>query len=98
MDWNNDIDAGEFLIIECYRKIDPSSYSDIFDDIYLKRYATALIKRQWGANLSKFNGVQLLGGVEMNGAEIYSQAMEEIDKLEEQIMLAFETPIDYMVG
>ena len=68
------------------------------DDIYLKRYATALIKRQWGANLSKFQGVQLLGGVEMNGAEIYSQAQEEILRLEEQIMLAFETPIDYMVG
>ena len=98
MDFTNDIAVDEFLIIECYRKIDPATYTDIFDDIYLKRYATALIKRQWGANLSKFQGVQLLGGVEMNGAEIYSQAMEEIDKLEEQIMLAFETPIDYMVG
>ena len=98
MDFSNDIDVGEFLIIECYRKIDPATYTDIFDDIYLKRYATALIKRQWGANLSKFQGVQLLGGVEMNGAEIYSQAQEEILRLEEQIMLAFETPIDYMVG
>tara|TARA_R100000008_G_scaffold56666_2_gene34945 strand:+ start:5519 stop:6334 length:816 start_codon:yes stop_codon:yes gene_type:complete len=98
MDWNNDIAADEYLIIECYRKIDPTTYTDIYDDIYLKRYATALIKRQWGANLSKFNGVQLLGGVEMNGAEIYSQATEEIQRLEEQIQLAFETPIDYMVG
>ena len=98
MDFTNDIDVDEFLIIECYRKIDPASYPDIFDDIYLKRYATALIKRQWGANLSKFTGVQLLGGVEMNGAEIYSQAQQEIERLEEQIQLAFETPIDYMVG
>ena len=98
MDFANDVDVDEFLIIECYRKIDPATYTDIFDDIYLKRYATALIKRQWGANLSKFTGVQLLGGVEMNGAEIYSQAQEEILRLEEQIMLAFETPIDYMVG
>ena len=98
MDFANDVDVDEFLIIECYRKIDPATYTDIFDDIYLKRYATALIKRQWGANLSKFQGVQLLGGVEMNGAEIYSQAQEEILRLEEQIMLAFETPIDYMVG
>ena len=55
-----------------------------------------MIKRQWGANLSKFQGVQLLGGVEMNGTEIYSQAQEEIQRLEEQIQLAFETPIDYM--
>ena len=98
MDFANDISVGEFIIIECYRKLDPETYTDIFDDIYLKRYATALIKRQWGANLSKFSGVQLLGGVEMNGAEIYSQAQEEINRLEEQIQLAFETPIDYMVG
>jgi hypothetical protein len=98
MDWANDISVGEYLIIECYRKIDPATYTDIFDDIYLKRYATALIKRQWGANLSKFNGVAMLGGVTMNGETIYSQALEELDKLEEQIQLSFETPIDYMVG
>ena len=98
MDFSNDIDVDEFLIIECYRKIDPASYPDIFHDIYLKRYATALIKRQWGANLSKFTGVQLLGGVEMNGAEIYSQAQEEINRLEEQIQLAFELPPEYMMG
>ena len=66
--------------------------------MFLKKYATALIKRQWGSNLSKFNGVTMLGGVTMNGGEIYSQANEEITKLEEQIQLAFETPIDYMIG
>ena len=98
MDFANDIDVDEFLIIECYRKIAPASYPDIFDDIYLKRYATALIKRQWGANLSKFTGVQLLGGVEMNGGEIYSQAQQEIERLEEQIQLAFELPPEYMMG
>ena len=98
MDFENDISVGEFIIIECYRKLDPETYTDIYDDIYLKRYATALIKRQWGANLSKFQGVQLLGGVEMNGEAIYSQAQEELQKLEEDIQLAFETPIDYMVG
>ena len=98
MDFANDIDVGEFLIIECYRKIDPATYTDIFDDIYLKRYASALIKRQWGANLSKFAGVAMLGGVTMNGEAIYSQAQEELEKLEEQIQLSFETPIDYMVG
>ena len=98
MDFQNAIDADQFLIIECYRKVDPETYTDIYDDIYLKRYVTALIKRQWGANLSKFNGVQMLGGVTMNGGEIYSQAQEEITRLEEQIQLAFETPIDYMMG
>jgi len=97
MDWEQ-VSADEYLIIECYRKIDPATYTDIFDDIYLKRYATALIKRQWGANLSKFNGVATLGGVTMNGEQIYSQAIEEIQRLEEQIQLSFETPIDYMIG
>ena len=98
MDWSNDITAGEYIIIECYRKIDPASYSDIFDDIHLKRYATALIKRQWGANLSKFNGVATLGGVTMNGEQIYSQSIEEIQRLEEEIKLVFETPFAGMVG
>ena len=98
MDFANDISVGEFIIIECYRKLDPNTYVDIYDDIYLKRYATALIKRQWGANLSKFSGVQLLGGVEMNGGEIYSQAQEELEKLEEQIQLAYELPPEYMMG
>ena len=98
MDFQNAIDADQFLIIECYRKVDPESYTDIYDDIYLKRYVTALIKRQWGANLSKFSGVAMLGGVTMNGETIYSQAQEEITRLEEQIQLAFETPIDYMMG
>ena len=98
MDFENAVTADEFLIIECYRKLDPDSYTDIYNDMYLKRYATALIKKQWGSNLSKFNGVQMLGGVTMNGADIYSQAIEEIQRLEEQIQLAFETPVDYMVG
>ena len=98
MDWSNDVSVDDFIIIECYRKLDPDSYTDIYNDMYLKRYATALIKKQWGSNLSKFNGVQMLGGVTMNGADIYSQAIEEIQRLEEQIQLAFETPVDYMVG
>ena len=89
----------EFIIIECYRKVDPATYTDIFDDMYLKRYATALIKRQWGANLSKFNGVATLGGVTMNGEQIYTQAVEDIEKLEQAIKEeAFQTPIWGMIG
>ena len=98
MDWNNDVNADEYIIIECYRKLDPTTYTDVYNDLYLKRYATALIKRQWGANLSKFNGVSMLGGVTMNGDNIYSQAQEELQKLEEQIQLAFELPVNYMIG
>ena len=98
MDWSNDKEAGEFLVIECYRKLNPDTYTDIYDDIYLKRYATALIKRQWGANLSKFEGVQMLGGVTLNGAKIFEEAQADIEKLEEQIQLAYELPPNYMIG
>ena len=99
MDWANDVTADEdYIIIECYRKLDPTSYTDIYDDVYLKRYATALLKRQWGANLSKFNGVTMLGGVTMNGEVLFTQAQEELTKLEEQIQLAYELPVNYMIG
>ena len=98
MDWANDIDAGDFIIIECYRKLDGSTFTDVFDDIFLKKYLIQLIKRQWGQNLSKFQGVAMLGGVQMNGEQIYSQAQEEINKLEEQIQLSYELPPNYMMG
>ena len=97
MDWDNDITEGEYLVIECYRKLDPTTFTDMYDDIYLKRYATALIKRQWGANLSKFNGVAMLGGVTMNGETIFSQALEEIKDLEDK-MLLIEPPLDMYKG
>jgi hypothetical protein len=98
MDWANDIDAGDFIIIECYRKLDGSTFTDVFDDIFLKKYLIQLIKRQWGQNLSKFQGVAMLGGVQMNGEQIYSQAQDEINKLEEQIQLSYELPPNYMMG
>ena len=98
MDWSNDVDAGDFIIIECYRKLDPATFTDIFDDIFLKKYLIQLIKKQWGQNLSKFQGVAMLGGVQMNGEQIYTQAQEEINKLEEQIQLSYELPPNYMMG
>jgi len=84
MDWES-VSAGEYLIIECYRKLDPTTYTDIFNNIYLKRYASALIKKQWGSNLNKFQNVQLLGGVTMNGDQIYQQATDEIREIEQYI-------------
>jgi hypothetical protein len=98
MDWQHDVDAGDYMIIECYRKLDGSNYSDVFDDIFLKKYLIQLVKKQWGQNLSKFQGVAMLGGVQMNGEQIYTQAQEEINRLEEQIQLAYELPPHYMIG
>ena len=86
------------LIIECYRKLDPSSHSNIFDDLYLKRYTTALIKRQWGQNLSKFSGTAMLGGVTLNGPELFSTALAEQQKLEDEIRTNYEEPPHIMQG
>ena len=90
MDWSNDITVGEYIIIECYRKLDPSTHTDVFNDIFLKRYVTALFKKQWGANLSKFDGVAMIGGVTLNGRQIYSEALQDIEKLETEIRSTFE--------
>ena len=92
MDWGTDITAGEYLIFEVYRKVDPDTYTDLYDDLYLKRYTTALIKRQWGQNLSKFSGTAMLGGVTLNGPELFSSAIDEQQKLEEEIRLNYEEP------
>ena len=97
-DFQTDFVDGDYIIIECYRKLDPATFADIWDDIFLKKYATQLIKQQWGANLSKFQGIQMLGGVALNGEQIYTQAQEQIDKLEEQIQLAYELPPMHMIG
>ena len=92
MDWSRDITAGEYLIIEVFRKLDPDTYTDIYDDIYLKRYTTALIKKQWGQNLSKFSGTAMLGGVTLNGPELFSTAIQEQRQLEDEIRLNYEEP------
>ena len=98
MDWKNDLQVDEFLVIECWRKLDPNQYTDVFDDIWLKRYVTALFKKQWGANLSKFNGVAMVGGVTLNGQQIYSEALEALDKLEIKLRSDFEEPQPFMIG
>ncbi len=98
MDWANDVAAGDYLVVECFRKLDPATYTDAFDDIFLKKYVIQLVKRQWGSNLSKFQGVAMLGGVQLNGEQLYTQAQEEITKLEEQIQLSYELPPQHMIG
>ena len=98
MDWKNDITVDEYLVFECYRKLDPGTHTDVFNDIFLKRYVTALFKKQWGANLSKFDGVAMIGGVTLNGRQIYSEALQDIDKLETEIRTTFELNPAMMIG
>tara|TARA_B110000444_G_scaffold87863_1_gene83048 strand:+ start:1158 stop:1967 length:810 start_codon:yes stop_codon:yes gene_type:complete len=98
MDWKNDLLVGEYLVIECYRKLDPAQHTDVFNDIMLKRYVTALFKKQWGANLSKFNGVTMLGGVTLNGTQIFSESLTDIQDLEKEIRSSFEMSQPLMIG
>ena len=98
MDWGNDLQVDEYLVIECYRKLDPTTYTDVFNDIFLKRYVTALFKKQWGANLSKFNGVAMLGGVTLNGQQIFSDALSDIENLETELRTTYELNPAMMIG
>lgn len=97
-DWTSDISVGDYIIVDAMQVVDPGSFSDVYNDMWLKRYATALIKRQWGENLIKFEGMQLPGGVLMNGAAILDAASNEILQLEEEIRLNWEKPVDFMQG
>lgn len=92
------LEAGDYIVIETIESIDPTQFSDVYNDMFLKRYVTALIKRQWGANMSKFEGMQLPGGVTMNGLEIYNQANEEIMKIEEEMILNWSEPDTFLMG
>jgi hypothetical protein len=98
LDWNHDVQVGDYYIIECYRILDPSIYTDIWDDKWLKDYTTCLIKLQWGSNLQKYAGVSLLGGVTLNGTELYQQALAEKDKLEQQLQDTYQLPINFIMG
>jgi len=95
---DGDINANEYIVYEAYKFIDPSTYTEVYNDMFLKEYATALIKQQWGTNLSKLEGVQLPGGVTLNGVRIYEEASQEIERLREKIRLEHEFPADFFVG
>ena len=97
-DWTNKFTVGTILIIEAYRSLDPDTWPEVYNDMFLKKYLTALIKRQWGSNLSKYEGVQLPSGVTLNGKQIYDEAIEEINKIEEEMSLRYELPIDGLIG
>jgi len=98
MDWTNDLTVDEYLIIDCYRKLDPATFTDVFNDIWVKRYVTQKFKLQWGQNLSKFAGVTMIGGVSLNGNEIMQQAEAEILKLESEVRSNYEEPPHLILG
>jgi hypothetical protein len=93
-----DLAIGDYIIIEAYRMLDPDTYTDVYNDGYLKRYTTALIKRQWGINLKKFEGVLLPGGVTLNGQKIFDEAMDEITILKQEAQDTYQLPVDFFTG
>jgi hypothetical protein len=97
MDWNR-FNTGDFLVCKAYRVIDPDTYTDVWKDRWLLRYAACLIKLQWGSNLTKFEGMQLPGGVQFNGAKLYDDAFAERQQLEEEIQSNYVYPPEDMVG
>lgn len=97
MDWEK-VSAGDYVVAECYQIVDPATYGDVYKDRWLQSYATAKIKYQWGSNLTKFNGMQLPGGVTFNGEQILSDAREEIQRLEEDMISSYSLPVHDMTG
>ena len=95
---DKDIKAGDYIVAEIYETIDPDTHTNIYNDIWLKEYTTALFKRQWGANLMKFEGMQLPGGVMLNGRQLFDDGQADIDRLRESIRLEHEMPADFFVG
>ena len=97
IDWGS-VSKDDWLVIDCFRQLDPSDYSRVWNDSFLKKYTTALLKRQWGQNLLKFQGVKLPGGVELNGRQIYDDAEKDLEIIREQMSNTYELPPLDMIG
>jgi hypothetical protein len=92
------IDEGDYLVIECYRALDPADWSKVYNDSFLKRYASALLKRQWGQNMIKYNNIQLPGGVTMNGRQLWEDGDTEAKMLESKMISDYMLPPLDMIG
>jgi len=97
VNWDK-VTVGYYLVVEAYQIVDPTTYQDVWNDRWLQRYATALIKKQWGTNLTKFIGMQLPGGIQFNGEKIYNDAHDEIEKYEQEMISSYSLPIADMIG
>lgn len=97
MDWSI-INEGDYIIAEAYQIVDPATYADVWKDRWLLRYATCLIKQQWGNNLKKFGGMQMPGGITFNGQQIYDEATLERRELEQEMITSYSLPVTDMIG
>jgi len=97
INWESDIVENEFIVVEAYRALDPVEYSKVWNESWLKHYVTALFKKQWAVNIKKFQGLQLPGGVTLDGNGLYDEATKEIDDLENDLMTK-SAPLDFFLG
>ena len=97
MDWNT-FKTGEYLVVEAYQVINPDTYTDVWGDRWLYTYTEQLVKRQWGNNLKKYDGMQMPGGITFNGQKIYDEADAEIKRMEEEMIMNYSLPVMDMVG
>ena len=97
IDWSS-LEVGDFIVMDCYRLLNPNDYTRVWNDSFLKQYVPALIKRQWGQNLMKYQGVKLPGGVELNGRQMYEDGMAELQALDEKMSTEYEMPVLDMIG
>ena len=97
MDWNR-INPGEYIVVEAYEVVDPTTYTDAWSDRWLLRYAACLIKQQWGANLKKYDGMKMPGGLTFNGQQIFNEATIERKELEQEMIFTYSLPVSDMIG
>ena len=98
IDWGAAVNVGDYLVIDCFRILDPDDFTKVYNDQFLKRYFTALCKKQWGMNLIKFQGVQLPGGIQLNGRQIYDDGVRELDEIRSKMSSDYEMPPLDMIG
>ena len=98
MDWQADVLLDQYFVIKCWRALDPLTWTEIYDNMWVKDYVSAKIKKQWGSNMTKFQNVQMPGGVTLNGEMIYNDAVQELKDLDEQLRQQWETPPLDMIG
>ena len=97
LDWASQ-STNKYIVIDCYRILDPNTFTNVYNDSFIKKYLTALIKKQWGQNLIKFRGVKLPGGIELNGREIYEDAEKELEDIKQRMVLEYELPPYDFIG
>ena len=98
MNWKDDVYPGQYIIVECYKTVDPEEFPDVWDDPWLKDYATQLVKRQWGEHLKLYEGMNLPGGITFNGQKIWDEANQKVEELEQKVINDFSLPVTDMIG